>query len=46
METPVTTGNRIGDFLEITAGAKAGDKVVVKPLEKLKNGTKVKTAEK
>jgi RND family efflux transporter MFP subunit len=46
VETPVATGNKIGDFLEITAGAKAGDKVVVKPLEKLKNGTKVKTAEK
>ena len=46
VETQVTTGNRIGDFLEITGGAKTGDKVVVKPLEKLKNGTKVKVAEK
>ena len=46
VETRVTTGNKIGDFLEITGGAKAGDKVVLKPLEKLKNGTKVKVAEK
>jgi RND family efflux transporter MFP subunit len=46
VETQVTIGSKIGDFIEITGGAKAGDKVVVKPLEKLKNGTKVKVAEK
>jgi RND family efflux transporter MFP subunit len=46
VETPVTTGGKIGDFLELTGGAKAGDKVVLKPLEKLKDGLKVKIAEK
>ncbi len=46
VETPVTTGIMIGNFLEIKGGAKAGDKVVLKPLEKLKHGSKVKIAEK
>ncbi len=43
-ETPVTLGNRIGDMVEIVSGVKAGAKVAVKPLEKLKDGTKIKTA--
>jgi multidrug efflux pump subunit AcrA (membrane-fusion protein) len=46
VETPVTTGAVIGDFVEIKSGAGPGDKVVLKPLEKLKDGSKVKTAEK
>ncbi len=46
VETPVKTGDKIGDFVELTGGAKAGDKIVLKPLEKLKDGTKVKVAEK
>jgi RND family efflux transporter MFP subunit len=45
-ETPVTLGNRIGDMVEIVSGVKAGAKVALKPLEKLKDGTKIKTAEK
>jgi RND family efflux transporter MFP subunit len=45
-ETPVTLGNRIGDMVEIVSGVKAGSKVALKPLEKLKDGTKIKTAEK
>lgn len=45
-ETPVTVGARIGDQVEILAGAKAGDKVALKPLERLKDGTRIKTAEK
>lgn len=45
-ETPVTPGSRIGDMVEIVSGAKAGAKVALKPLEKLKDGTKIKTAEK
>jgi hypothetical protein len=36
----------IGDYVEIKSGAKAGDKVALKPLEKLRDGSKVKTAEK
>jgi RND family efflux transporter MFP subunit len=46
VETPVTVGARIGDLVEITAGAKAGDKIVLKPLERLKDGTRIKSAEK
>lgn len=45
-ETPVTLGSRIGDMVEILSGVKAGAKVALKPLEKLKDGTKIKTAEK
>jgi multidrug efflux pump subunit AcrA (membrane-fusion protein) len=45
-ETPVTLGSRIGDMVEILSGVKAGAKVALKPLERLKDGTKIKTAEK
>ena len=45
-ETPVTLGNRIGDMVEVKSGVKAGDKVALKPLEKLKDGTRIKAAEK
>lgn len=45
-EAPVTLGNRIGDVVEIVSGAKAGDKLAMKPLEKLKDGARIKTAEK
>jgi len=44
--TPVTLGGKVGDMQEIIAGIKAGDKIVVKPLEKLKNGSRVKSADK
>jgi hypothetical protein len=33
-------------MIEITNGLKLGDRVVIKPLEKMKNGTKIKIAEK
>lgn len=46
VETPVTAGIHIGDLVEILTGAKAGDKVVLKPLERLKDGSRIKTAEK
>jgi RND family efflux transporter MFP subunit len=42
-ETPVTLGSRIGDMIEIVSGVKAGAKVALKPLAKLKDGTKIKT---
>jgi RND family efflux transporter MFP subunit len=44
-ETPVTTGRQFGDMTEILSGVKAGDRVVLKPLEKLKNGARIKVAE-
>ena len=45
VETPVQLGIRIGELREVIAGLKAGDKIAVKPLDKLKNGIKIKTAE-
>jgi HlyD family secretion protein len=46
VETEIRTGAAIGDMTEVLGGVKAGDKVAVKPLEKLKDGSKIKTAEK
>ena len=44
-ETVVLTGETFGDMIEILSGAKAGDRVVMKP-DQLKNGAKIKIAEK
>lgn len=46
VETPVTLGDKIGDQVEVLAGIRPGDKVAVKPQEKLKDGAKIKSAEK
>lgn len=43
--TPVTRGGRLGDLVEVR-GVKSGDKIALRPLEKLKNGTKVTLSEK
>ena len=42
----VTTGKQMGDMVEVLQGAKAGDKVVLKPSDKLHDGSKIKTEEK
>jgi RND family efflux transporter MFP subunit len=44
-ETVVLTGETFGDMIEILSGAKAGDRVVMKP-DQLKDGAKIKIAEK
>jgi RND family efflux transporter MFP subunit len=41
VETAVATGDKVGELLEITSGVKAGDKVVLRPPEKLRDGTRV-----
>lgn len=46
VETPITTGAPIGEMVEVVAGVKAGEQIAVKPLEKLKDGKRIKTAEK
>ncbi|CAG0965076.1 partial Multidrug resistance protein MdtA, partial [Anaerolineae bacterium] len=46
VQTPVTTGIRIGDMIEVLDGINLDDKVAVKPLNKLKDGSKVKIVEK
>lgn len=43
--TPVTTGKKLGDLLEV-AGLKSGDKVALKPLDKLKDGSRISLPEK
>jgi RND family efflux transporter MFP subunit len=45
-ETPVTLGSQVGEMIEVVSGIKAGDRVAVKPLDKLRNGIRVKVAEK
>jgi multidrug efflux pump subunit AcrA (membrane-fusion protein) len=45
-EVPVSLGAPVGDMVEVASGVKAGDRVVLKPLDKLRNGTRVKVAEK
>ena len=46
IETPVILGAEIGDMREVVEGLKVGDKVAVRPLNKLRNGVKIKVAEK
>lgn len=41
--TPVTTGETIGDLVEVTAGLKPGDKVVLNPSDKVRDDAKVKS---
>jgi RND family efflux transporter MFP subunit len=43
--TPVTVGGPLGDMIEITGGATAGDKVVMNPPKHLKNNARIKIAE-
>lgn len=43
--TKVNTAARLGDLLEVHSGVAAGDRVVVKPPEKLRSGDKIKSAE-
>jgi RND family efflux transporter MFP subunit len=46
VETPVKTGEELGEMIEILDGVKAGERVVVKPTGRLKNGSRIKIAEK
>jgi RND family efflux transporter MFP subunit len=46
VQTPVRTGALLGDMVEVLDGVKAGDKVVVKPPQELKNGARIKVVEK
>jgi RND family efflux transporter MFP subunit len=44
-ETPVRLGDKIGDMVEVLEGVKAGDKIVLNPSDRLKNGSKIKIEE-
>jgi multidrug efflux pump subunit AcrA (membrane-fusion protein) len=46
IEKGVTTGEELGDMIEILGGVKAGERVVLKPSNRLRNGSRVKIAEK
>ncbi|MBE7445804.1 MAG: efflux RND transporter periplasmic adaptor subunit [Planctomycetia bacterium] len=43
--TPVTAGIQIGDMIEVLDGIKQDDKVAVKPVNKLKDGSRIKVIE-
>jgi RND family efflux transporter MFP subunit len=44
-ETPVRAGTTFGDMVEILSGLKAGDRVVITPPKGLKDGSRIKIAE-
>ncbi len=46
VETPITTGETFGDMTEVLTGVKPGDRVAIKPLNKLRDGKRIKVAEK
>ena len=46
VETEIKAGAPVGDMVEVLAGVKAGDKIVLKPLDKMRDGKRIKTAEK
>jgi len=46
MQSDVVTGALSGDMIEIKSGIKLGDKVAAKPLDKLKDGSRVKIRQK
>lgn len=43
---PVGLGAKLGDLVEVASGVKAGERIATKPLDKLRDGSRVKTAEK
>jgi HlyD family secretion protein len=45
VETPVTTGRRLDEMVEILKGLSTGEKVIVKPPAKLRDGDRVKILE-
>ncbi|WP_077730767.1 efflux RND transporter periplasmic adaptor subunit [Methylocaldum sp. 14B] len=44
-EVPVDTGERIGEWVVVKNGLKAGDRVVLSPSEKIKDGTEIRVRE-
>jgi hypothetical protein len=45
-ETAVKIGQPLSDLQEITEGLKAGDKIILKPNRTMRNGIRIKIAEK
>ncbi len=44
--TAVTLGPKLGDMVEVVSGLKAGERIATRPLDKLRDEARVKTAEK
>ncbi|MGA2193028.1 MAG: efflux RND transporter periplasmic adaptor subunit, partial [Nitrospirota bacterium] len=40
--TQVSLGRKLGDWVEVLSGLKPGEKVVISPVDKLKDGSKIK----
>jgi RND family efflux transporter MFP subunit len=45
-ETQVTLGEKLGDMVEVLSGVKTGDRIVLKPLDRVRNGQRIKIVEK
>src|SRR5262245_236723 len=41
IEVPIETGGKLGDMIEVVKGIQPGEKVVVKPLDRMRNGARV-----
>ena len=46
IETPVSTGKQSGEMTGILDGIKPGDRIILKPSDRIKNNTRIKPAEK
>ena len=46
VETPVSLGGPMGEMVEVLGGVKVGDRVVLNPPNRLRNGSKIKIEEK
>jgi HlyD family secretion protein len=46
VQRPVTLGERLGDMIEVISGVKGGERIAVKPLDKLHDQTRVNVPEK
>jgi RND family efflux transporter MFP subunit len=42
VDTPVNLGSPMGDMVEVLGGVKVGDRVVLNPSDRLKNGSRIK----
>ncbi|MDO8784719.1 MAG: efflux RND transporter periplasmic adaptor subunit [Syntrophales bacterium] len=45
VETAIAIGKQLGDITEVLQGLEVGDKAVLKPLEKIKDGSRIKISE-
>jgi len=43
--TPITVGDTFGDMVEVLSGVRPGDRVVLSPLDKIKDGSRIKIPE-